>query len=140
MKEQSKEQEGKEQQALNQQRDFREPPQIDVDDDSCQVSMLDIRHGEVDLQQEKWSSQKEQKSMELQLQQEKWKSESKQQNLEYKFDLMVKYRKLQEQDFDNHQIVKMIPDMRPIIDMANMPVHLQLSPEEHDAEAYKLTS
>jgi hypothetical protein len=106
----------------------------DGDDNSWQVSMLDIRHGEVDLEVEEWSSQKEQKSMELQLQQEKWRSESKQQNLEYKFDLMVKYKELTEQGFDNHQIVKMIPDMQPIIDMANMPVYLQLSPEEqHDA-------
>ncbi len=106
----------------------------DVDDNSWQVSMLDIRHGKVDLEVEEWSSQKEQKSMELQLQQEKWRSESKQQNLEYKFDLMVKYKKLTEQGFDNHQIVKMIPDMRPIIDSANMPVHLQLTPpqEQHD--------
>jgi hypothetical protein len=70
----------------------RSPHAIDVDDDSWQVSMLDIRRGEVDLQHEKWSSQKQQQSMELQLQQEKWKSESKQQNLEYKFDLMVKYK------------------------------------------------
>jgi hypothetical protein len=70
--------------------------------------------------------------MELQLQKEKWRSESKQQNLECKFDLMVKYKKLTEQGFDNHQIVKMIPDMQPIIDTANTPVHLQLSPpEEH---------
>jgi hypothetical protein len=29
----------------------------------------------------------------------------------------------------------LIPDMRPIIGTANMPVHLQLSPEDHDAEA-----
>jgi hypothetical protein len=39
---------------------------------------------------------------------------------------MVKYKKLQKEGFDNHQIVKMIPDMRPIIDTANMPVHVQL--------------
>jgi hypothetical protein len=109
----------------------------DVDDNSWQVSMLDIRRGEVDLQVEKWSSQKEQKSMELQLQQEKWRSESKQQNLEYKFDLMVKYKKLTEQGFDNHQIVKMIPDMRPIIDSANMPVHLQLSQGEQLSQEEK---
>jgi hypothetical protein len=49
----------------------------DVNDNSWQVLMLDIRHGEVHLQVEKWSLQKEQKSMELQLQQEKWRSESK---------------------------------------------------------------
>jgi hypothetical protein len=89
--------------------------------------MIDIRRGEVDLQVEKWSSQKKQKSLELQLQQEKWRSESKQQNLEYKFDLMVKYKKLTDAGFDNHQIVKMIPHMRPIIDTANMPVHLQVT-------------
>jgi hypothetical protein len=48
-------------------------------------------------------------------------------NLKYKFDLMVKYKKLQEQGFDNHHIVKMIPlDKRPILDMANIPVHVQL--------------
>jgi hypothetical protein len=46
----------------------------------------------------------------------------------YKFDLMGKYKILQEQGFDNHQIVKMIPDMRPIINVMNMPIHLQLSP------------
>jgi hypothetical protein len=108
------------------------PHKIDVDNDSWQVSMLDIRRGELGFQQDKWSSQKEHKLMELQLQQEKWKAESKQQNLEYKFNLMVKYKKLQEQGFDNH-IVKMIPDMRPIIDTANIFINLQLSPEEHDA-------
>jgi hypothetical protein len=107
----------------------------DVDGNSWQVLMLDIRHQEVDFQQEKWLSQKEQKLMELQLQQEKWRSESKQHNLDYKFHLMVKYKKLQEEGFDNHQIVKMVPDMRPNIDTLNMPVHLQLStpPEEHEA-------
>jgi hypothetical protein len=47
-------------------------------------------------------------------------------NLKYKFDLMVKYKKLQEQGFNNHQIVKMIPDMRPILDTVNMLVHVQL--------------
>ena len=104
----------------------------DVDDNSWQVSMLDIRRGEADLQVEKWSSQKEQKTMELELQQEKWRSESKQQNLEYKFDLMVKYKKLTDQGFDNHQIVKMIPNMQPIIDMANMPVHVQLNPPDEE--------
>jgi hypothetical protein len=87
------------------------PHDIDVNDNSWQVSMLDIRRGEVNLQVEKWLPQKEQKLMELQLQQEKWKSESKQQNMGYKFDLMVKYKKLTDQGFDNHQIVKMIPDM-----------------------------
>jgi hypothetical protein len=109
------------------------PHAIDVDDDSWQVSMLDIRRGEVDLQHEKWSSQKQQQSMELELQQEKWKSESKQQNLEYKFDLMVKYKKLQAEGFDNHQIVQMIPDMRPIMDKSNMPVSLQLTQSQSQA-------
>jgi hypothetical protein len=47
-------------------------------------------------------------------------------NLKYKFDLMVKYKKLQEQGFNNHQIVKMILDMRPILDTVNMLVHVQL--------------
>jgi hypothetical protein len=47
---------------------------------------------------------------------------------------MVKYKKLKAEGFDNHQIVKMIPDMRPIIDSANMPVHLQLSPEQLSQE------
>jgi hypothetical protein len=37
---------------------------------------------------------------------------------------------MQEKGFENHQIVKRIPDMRPIIDTTNMPVHLQLHPED----------
>jgi hypothetical protein len=106
------------------------PHEIDGgDDDSWQVSMLDIRRGEVELQKEKWNSQKEQHTMDVQLQQEKWAAQKQQQNLEYKFDLMVKYKKLQEQGFDNHQIVGLIPDMRPILDTANMPVHVQLEQE-----------
>jgi hypothetical protein len=88
--------------------------------------MLDVRRGEVGLQQEKWNSQKQQHTMEVQLQQEKWMTQKQQHNLEYKFDLMVKYKKLQEQGFNNHQIVKMIPDMRPILDTANTLVHVQL--------------
>ena len=104
--------------------------EIDGDDDSWQVSMLDLKRGEVDLEQEKWNSQKQQHTLEIQLQQEKWKTAKQQQMLEYKFDLMVKYKKLKVEGFDNHQIVKMIPDMRPIIDLANMPVHLQLSQGE----------
>jgi hypothetical protein len=44
--------------------------------------------------------------------------------LECKFDLIVKYKKLQEQEFDNHQIVQMIPAMCPILDTTNMPVHM----------------
>jgi hypothetical protein len=106
------------------------PHEIDGDDDSWQVSMLDLKRGEVDLEQEKWNSQKRQHTLEIQLQQEKWKTAKQQQTLEYKFDLMVKYKKLKVEGFDNHQIVKMIPDMRPIIDSANMPVHLQLSQGE----------
>ena len=84
----------------------------------------------VNLKQEKWDLQKRQHTLEIQLQQEKWKTVKQQQMLEYKFDLMVKYKKLKAEGFDNHQIVKMIPDMRPIIDSANMPVHLQLSQGE----------
>jgi hypothetical protein len=95
-------------------------------DNSWQVLILDIRCGEVELQQEKWNSQKQQHTMEVQLQQEKWTTEKQQHNLQYKFDLMVKYKKLQEQGFNNHQIVKMIPDMRPILDTVNMPIHVQL--------------
>jgi hypothetical protein len=89
--------------------------------------MLDIRRSEVEFEQGKWDTQQRQHTREVQLQQEKWESQKQQQNLEYKFDLMVKYKKLQEQGFDNHQIVKMIPDMRPIIDASNMPLHLQLT-------------
>jgi hypothetical protein len=64
---------------------------------------------------------------ESQLAQERWKALKQQQTLQYKFDLMVKYKQLQDQGFDNHQILHMIPDMRPIIEMSNMPVHVQLS-------------
>jgi hypothetical protein len=104
------------------------PHEIDGDDDSSwQTSMLDIKRGKVKLEQEKWDSQKQQHTLEIQLQQEKWKIAKQQQTLEYKFDLMVKYKKLQKEGFDNHQIVKMIPDMRPIIDTTNMPINLQLS-------------
>jgi hypothetical protein len=110
------------------------PHKIDGDDDSWQVSMLDINWGEVYLEQEKWDSQKRQHTLEIQLQQEKWKTAKQQQMLEYKFDLMVKYKKLKAEGFHNHQIVKMIPDMRPIIDSANMPGHLQLSPEQLSQE------
>jgi hypothetical protein len=110
------------------------PHEIDCDDSSWQVSMLDFKRDEVELEKEKWDSQKQQHTLEIALQQEKWQSEKKQQNLEYKFDLMVKYKKLQEQGFDNHQIVKMIPDMRPIIDTKNMPINLQLSPNDGEDE------
>jgi hypothetical protein len=110
------------------------PHEIDGDDDSWQVSMLSIKRGEVNLEQEKWDSQKRQHTLEIELQQEKWKTAKQQQTLEYKFDLMVKYKKLKAEGFDNHQIVKMIPDMRPIIDSANMPAHLQLSPEEQPTQ------
>jgi hypothetical protein len=41
----------------------------------------------------------------------KWTAEKQQQSLQYKFDLMVKYKQLQEQGFDNHQIVNMILGM-----------------------------
>jgi hypothetical protein len=121
--------------------------EIDMDDDSWQVSMLDIKCGEVDLEQEKWSSQKEleqakwssqkeQQAMELQLQREKWKSASKQQNLEYQFDLMVKYKELQKKGFDNNQIVAMIPDMLPIMDKSNMPVHKQMSEPSQPSQSH----
>jgi hypothetical protein len=118
------------------------PHNIDAgEDDSWQVSMLDIRRGEAELQQEKWLSQKQQHTMEVQLQQEKWTTQKQQQdlsqqqqNLEYKFDLMVKYKKLQKEGFDNHQIVKMIPDMRPIIDTANMPNHVHLTAPDETEE------
>jgi hypothetical protein len=53
------------------------PHKIDAGkDNSWQVSMLDIRHGEAKLQQEKWLSQKQQHTMEVQLQQEKWRTEN----------------------------------------------------------------
>ena len=95
------------------------PHEIDGDG-SWQASMLDIKRGEVELEQEKWDSQKQQQTLDIRLQQEKWKTQKQQQNLEYQFDLMVKYKKLQEQGFDNHQIVKMIPDMRPIIGLSSV--------------------
>jgi hypothetical protein len=61
--------------------------------------------------------------------------QQQQKDLDYKkFDLMGKYKNLQEQGFDNHQIVGMIPAMRPILDSTNMPVHLQLSPEDDGVE------
>jgi hypothetical protein len=60
--------------------------------------------------------------------------QQQQKDLDYKFDLMGKYKNLQEQGFDNHQIVGMIPAMRTILDATNMPVHLQLSPEDDGVE------
>ncbi len=72
---------------------------------------------------------------ESQLTQEKWKAQKQQQSLQYKFDLMVKYKQLMDQGFDNHQILKMIPDMRPIMDKANMPFHVQLSQSQADLQA-----
>jgi hypothetical protein len=112
------------------------PHEIDGgNDDSWQVLMLDIRRGEVKLQQDKLNSQKQQHTMEVQLQQDKWMTEKQQHNLQYKFDLMVKYKKLQEQGFDNHQIVKMIPDMRTILDRANMLVHVQLDQASQEERA-----
>jgi hypothetical protein len=101
-----------------------------------QVSMFDIRCGEIEVEQGKWDSQKQQQTLEIQIQQEKGKTQKQQQtHEEYKFDLMVKYKKLQEQGFDNHQIVKMMTEMRSIIDnMASMPIHLQLSPVDDEEE------
>jgi hypothetical protein len=97
-----------------------------------------VKRGKVELEQEKWDSQKQQDTLEIQLRKEQRKTQKQQQNLEYKFDLMARYKKLQEKGFNNHQIVKMIPDyMRPIIDTTNMPVHLQLCPED-DKEAQVL--
>jgi hypothetical protein len=43
--------------------------------------------------------------------QEKWKTLKQQETIQYNFDLMVKYKQLQDQGFDNYQILKMIPDM-----------------------------
>jgi hypothetical protein len=102
------------------------PHNIDGNDNSWQVLMLNIRCGEVELQQEKWNSQKQQHTIKVQLQKEKLTTQKQQQKLKYKFDLMVKYKKLLEQGFDNHQIIIIIPDMCPILDIANMPVHVQL--------------
>ena len=56
--------------------------------------------------------------------------EKKKKKLDYKLDLMVKYKKLVDERFDNHQIVKLIPDMKSIVDSANMAAHLQLSVAE----------
>jgi hypothetical protein len=109
---------------------------VDVvhDNNSWQVSMLDIWRGEVELAQVKWDSQEKQQSRESALSHKKWAAEKQQQNLQYKFDLMVKYKQLQEQGFDNHQIVNMIPDMQPILDKVNMPVHVQLTAQEETEE------
>ena len=54
----------------------------------------------------------------------------KKKKLDYKLDLMVKYKKLVDERFDNHQIVKLIPDMKSIVDSANIPAHMQLSVAE----------
>jgi hypothetical protein len=47
------------------------PHKSDGDDGSWQVSMLDIKCGKVELDQEKWDSQKQQHTLEIQIQQEK---------------------------------------------------------------------
>ena len=100
---------------------------IDIEDDNWQVSMLDIQREEVT--DNKW-----QRTLEIELQQEKWDAQEKKDNLDYHYALMVKYKDLQTIGFNNHQILKMIPQVRPIIDSANMPVHAQLSPEEEDKD------
>ena len=114
----------------------------DVDGgNSWQTSMLDIQRDKVAHNISRWSSEEKAMSEELKISQERWRSESKekktayqQQQADYKYDLMQKYRKLVQQGFDNHQILKMIPDMRPIINKANMPVNLQISSEEGEDE------
>jgi hypothetical protein len=55
------------------------PHKINGDDDSWQVSLLDIKRGRVELEQEKVDSQKQQHTLEIRLQQEKWKMQKQQQ-------------------------------------------------------------
>jgi hypothetical protein len=118
------------------------PHEIDGEDDSCwQVSMLELKPSQVKLEQEKWDDQKQHQPIRIELENENRafdvelkknlkQQQQQQKDLDYKFDLMGKYKNLHEQGFDNHQIVGMIPAIRPILDSTNMPVHLQLSPDD----------
>ena len=74
----------------------------------------------------KWKVQERQEEMKYKVHERQQALQSRQLDLQYNFERMEKYQKLQNLGFDNHQILEMIPDMRPIIDKANMPVHLQL--------------
>jgi hypothetical protein len=78
--------------------------------------LLDVRRKEMKLEELRWRVQEKESLL-----------KTRQQQLQYNFDLMIKYKELQKGGFDNHQILEMIPDMRPIIDKSNMPVNLQLS-------------
>ena len=107
--------------------------------------MVDLKRGELDEQakqnsiqnatvqqkfkadQESLKASNDQKKVNSGIQQEKWQALKQRQALNYQFDLMLKYNKLKTKGFDNHQILVMIPDMRPIIDKTNMPSHVQLS-------------
>jgi hypothetical protein len=104
------------------------PLEIEDEDSDWETSLLGLKREEAAMTLEI-------RREESQLAQEKWKAQKQQQSLQYKFDLMVKYKQLMDQGFDNHQILKMIPDMRPIMDKANMPFHVQLSQSQADLQA-----
>jgi hypothetical protein len=106
------------------------PVRIDAAEEKNQkwkIDLLDVRREEMKLEETKWKVQERQAEMKCKGDERHQSLQARHQDLQYNFELMIKYKELQKGGFDNHQILELIPDMRPIIDKSNMPVHLQLS-------------